>query len=72
MVRTLSVLLYILAFVVVIYDIEVLTADAVDVQTLVRISICGDGIVQSEVEACDEGPGGNLGNYASSTSARTC
>lgn len=72
MARSLSVLLYLLAFVIVIYDVEVLGVEAVDVQTLVRISICGDGIVQSDVEACDEGPGGNLGLYASSTSVRTC
>lgn len=72
MARSLSVLLYLLAFVVVIYDVEVLGVEAVDVQTLVRISICGDGIVQTEVEVCDEGPSGNLGAYASSTSVRTC
>ncbi|MFZ2555218.1 MAG: DUF4215 domain-containing protein [Minisyncoccia bacterium] len=72
MTRSFSVLLYLLAFVIVIYDIEVLGVEAVDVQTLVRISICGDGIIQTEVEVCDEGPTGNLGLYASSTSVRTC
>jgi cysteine-rich repeat protein len=46
--------------------------ESADVQTLVTISICGDGVVQEDYEACDEGPGGNLGQYASSTSARTC
>lgn len=72
MLRSVSILFYLLAFVVIIYDVEVLRVEAVDLETMVRISICGDGVVQSDVEVCDEGPSGNLGIYASSTSARTC
>lgn len=45
---------------------------AIDVQTLVRISICGNGLVEDEVEVCDDGELNNTGFYASSTSERTC
>jgi cysteine-rich repeat protein len=48
------------------------TVESANVQTLITITICGDGIVQTEFEACDEGPGGNLGGYGSSTSQRMC
>lgn len=48
------------------------SVESADVQTSIFISICGDGVIQSEYEACDEGPGGNLGGYGSSTASRQC
>ena len=46
-------------------------AEAIDIPTTLIISICGDGIINSG-EVCDEGLGGNLGEYASSTAERMC
>jgi cysteine-rich repeat protein len=51
---------------------EIHKAGAADLQTLITISICGDGLVQEPDEECDFGAGNNLGTYASSTSARVC
>ena len=72
MIRQINAVVWILAVIGIIYLFEMSTVQAVDIQTLVTISICGDGIVQDEAEVCDEGPGGNLGPYASSTGARSC
>lgn len=47
-------------------------AQAADVTTLVTLLICGDGVVQTEEEACDDGTGQNLGAYGSSTAERHC
>jgi cysteine-rich repeat protein len=48
------------------------SVESADVQTSIFITICGDGVIQSEYEVCDEGPGGNLGIYGSSTATRQC
>ena len=72
MVKQLSILLWIVAAVVVLYVVELTLAESADIQTLITITICGDGTLQEEFEACDEGSGGNLGGYASSTSVRQC
>ena len=69
--RHVLVLLWVLAFSMAVYAIEEI-AEAVDVRSLVVVTICGDGIVQTEAEVCDEGSGGNIGNYASTTAAREC
>lgn len=45
---------------------------AYDVSTSVTILICGDGVVQTEEEVCDDGPGQNIGTYGSSTAERHC
>lgn len=45
--------------------------DAVDLTTYVTVSICGDGQMNGP-EVCDEGSGGNLGGYGSSTALRKC
>ncbi len=72
MVRNLQVIAWILALVGIVYLFEMSSVQAIDIQTLVRISICGDGLTQEGAEVCDEGPGGNLGGYGSSTAQRTC
>ncbi len=42
-----------------------------DLETRVKITICGDAIIDTG-EACDDGPGGNTGLYGSSTAQRLC
>jgi cysteine-rich repeat protein len=42
-----------------------------DVSTHLKITICGDGLVDTG-ETCDDGPGGNNGAYGSSTAERKC
>lgn len=46
-------------------------AEATDVPTSLRISVCNDGIV-SPGELCDLGAGNNIGSYGSSTAQRVC
>jgi cysteine-rich repeat protein len=45
-------------------------AHAFTATTTVRISVCGNAIVEAPGEACDDGV--NIGQYASSTATRTC
>lgn len=45
---------------------------ASDVTTMATILICGDGVVQTSEEVCDDGTGNNLGQYGSSTAERHC
>ncbi len=47
-------------------------AQASDVATMATILICGDGVVQTSEEICDDGSGQNLGAYGSSTAERHC
>lgn len=47
------------------------TVRALDLETSVVISICGDGILNPG-ELCDDGVGFNLGQYGSSTAERQC
>lgn len=72
MVRQLSTLLWIGAIVIALYIVEIAFVESADVQTSIVITICGDGVLQDEFETCDEGAGGNLGGYASSTAERQC
>lgn len=72
MVRQLSILLWIGAALIALYIAEITFVESADVQTQIVITICGDGVLQDEFETCDEGSGGNLGGYASSTSLRQC
>lgn len=48
------------------------SVSAADLPTNALILICGDGVVQTSEEVCDDGSGNNNGAYASSTGARTC
>lgn len=72
MVRQITIVAWMLALVGILYLFEMSSVQAIDIQTLVRITICGDGILQTEAEVCDGGPGGNLGGYGSSTAERYC
>ncbi len=72
MIRDIHLVFCILAFVGCVYLFEISTVRAVDVQTSVRITICGNGLVESDAEVCDSGPGQNLGGYSSTTAGRTC
>jgi len=47
-------------------------AQAADVTTYATLLICGDGVVQTSEEVCDDGRGNNLGQYGSSTAERHC
>ncbi len=46
-------------------------ANASTLQTSITISICGNGVVDSN-EVCDQGAGNNTGGYGSSTPQRIC
>ena len=48
------------------------SVQAVDLPTTATILICGDGVVQTTEEVCDDGTGNNLGEYGSSTAERHC
>lgn len=52
--------------------ILVQAAQAADVPTSATILICGDGVLQTTEEVCDDGTGNNLGEYGSSTAERHC
>jgi cysteine-rich repeat protein len=47
-------------------------ASAADVETHIIVFICGDGVIQTTEEICDDGTGNNLGQYGSSTAERHC
>lgn len=72
MVRHVSVLLWLSAVVLGLYISETAFVESADVQTMITITICGDGLVQDGFELCDDGSSNNLGAYASTTADRQC
>lgn len=72
MVRQLSILLWLSAGVLGLYIGETAYVESADVQTMITITICGDGLLQDEYELCDDGSSNNLGGYASTTNDRQC
>ena len=53
------------------YTTQVSRAQTTTISTYLYVSICGDGIVQTD-EVCDDGLVNNVGGYGSSTAARHC
>lgn len=71
MVSRLEFALVIAACVCLIYAIGISRVGAHNVQTSIYISICGDGLIQTD-EVCDDGAANNSGAYGSSTAQRHC
>ncbi len=72
MVRHVAILLWLSAGILGFYISETAFVESADVQTMITITICGDGLTQDGYETCDEGTGGNLGGYGSTTAERQC